>query len=278
MPALGTVRRNAILLAVLLAANLALMSSSTKDPHAATRLESVLIGLGSPFVRASTAAGGAFRATLRGAHGTVFARALNNELREEVRRLSAEAVRLREAERENGRLRQLLEMRAELAPRSIAAAVVTSKLDGQTKMIVVDRGTRHGVVADLPVVAWGGVVGRVIVAAGGHSKVQLVTDANSGVAAVVQRSRVQGIVVGRAGDRLDLLYVPRFSDVLHDDRVVTSGLDGIFPRGFGIGRVSAISEAPDGSQTIHIEPELDYRLLEEVLIVLERPAGEERSG
>jgi rod shape-determining protein MreC len=55
---------------------------------------------------------------------------------------------------------------------------------------------------------------------------------------------------------------------------VTSGLDGIFPRGFGIGRVSAVTESADGSQTIHLEPEIEDRLLEEVLVVLEPPAGD----
>ena len=92
-------------------------------------------------------------------------------------------------------------------------------------------------------------------------------------AAIVQRSRAQGIVVGRGGGSLDLLYVPRFSDVMHGDRVVTSGLDGIFPRGFGVGRVSSISEAADGAQTIHLQPELNYGSLEEVLVVLEPPDG-----
>jgi rod shape-determining protein MreC len=68
-----------------------------------------------------------------------------------------------------------------------------------------------------------------------------------------------------------MLYVPRFSDVLHGDRVVTSGMDGIFPRGFGIGRVSAVHEVPDGSQRIQVEPEVDLRSLEEVLVLLSPP-------
>lgn len=274
MPALNEGRRNAALLVVLLAANLALMSSSTKDPHGATRLESALLGLGSPFVAAAEGAGGGLRALLRGAHGILYAREMNRRLRSQLRELSSEAVRLREAEGENRRLRLLLGMRENLAPRSIAAEVLAAQFDGQTRMIVIDRGTNDGVTADLPVVAWGGAVGRVIVAVRNHAKVQLLSDPNSGVAAVVQRSRVQGIVVGREAG-FDLLYVPRFADVMHGDRAVTSGLDGVFPRGFGIGRVESITESEDGSQTIHLAPEVDYELLEEVLVVLERPAGDE---
>ena len=102
----------------------------------------------------------------------------------------------------------------------------------------------------------------------------MLTDANSGVAGVVQGSRAQGMVVGQGGDVLDLLYVPRFSEVTHGDRVVTSGLEGIFPRGFGIGTVIDVQEKPDGSQTIRLQPEVDYRTMEEVLILLEPVGGE----
>jgi rod shape-determining protein MreC len=141
--------------------------------------------------------------------------------------------------------------------------------------VIVDRGRRDGVRVDLPVVTWGGAVGRVVAASASQAKIRLLNDASSGVAGVVQRSRAQGMVLGGAETALDMVYVPRYSDVMHGDRVVTSGLDGIFPRGFGIGRVNAISEEPDGTQTIHLEPELDYAALEEVLILLDRAAPDD---
>jgi rod shape-determining protein MreC len=165
-------------------------------------------------------------------------------------------------------------MREALAPKSIAASIVTSNLNGKTRMIIVDRGKKDGVQVDLPVVAWGGAVGRVIAVDARQAKVRLITDASSGVAGVVQRSRAQGMVLGGARAALDLLYVPRYADVLHGDRVVTSGLDGIFPRGFGVGRVGSITDKPNGAQTISLEPELDYASLEEVLILLEPHAVE----
>jgi rod shape-determining protein MreC len=277
MAALSTVRKNAILLVALLAANLALMSGSSGESHRATRAERLVHSLSSPFVAVADFAGGGVRSALRGIHGVLLTRSVNRQLRVTLNDLSVEAVRLREAERENRRLRQLLGMREGLALRSIVATVVTLRIDEQTKIVIVDRGEKDGVVPDLPVVAWGGAVGRVIVVGRSNSKVQLLTDANSGVAGVVQRSRAQGIVVGRAASTLDLLYVPRFSDVLHGDRVVTSGLGGIFPRGFGIGRVRSITEAADGSQTIQLDPVVDYRRLEEVLIVLEPPVAGEGS-
>ena len=117
-------------------------------------------------------------------------------------------------------------------------------------------------------------VGRVVEVERGHALVRLLTDPNSGVAGIAQGSRAQGMVVGQGTDVLDLLYVPRFTGVIHGDRVVTSGIDGIFPRGFGVGEVIDIQEKPDGSQTIRLRPELDYRNMEDVMILLEPIGGE----
>jgi rod shape-determining protein MreC len=263
-----------VILVALLAANLLLMAGAVRENEGATALESALGRVSAPVVGIAELVGGGLGGLVRRTEELLTARDRSAELERELRRLSAEAVELREAERENRRLRRLLGMREWLAPRSIAASVVTAKLDGGTHLLIVDRGERHGVRAELPVVAWGGAVGRVLSTDAGRAKVRLLSDVDSGVAGVVQRSRVHGIVEGRA-DRppLELRYVPRYSDVALDDRVVTSGLDGIFPRGFGIGRVSSVVDAPDGSQILHLEPEVDYASLEEVLILLEPVAG-----
>jgi rod shape-determining protein MreC len=78
------------------------------------------------------------------------------------------------------------------------------------------------------------------------------------------------MVHGTGGSTLDLRYVPTYADVMHGDRVVTSGVDRIFPRGLGLGTVAAISRSADGIQTIVLDPALDLASLEEVLVVLER--------
>jgi len=274
MPALSTPRQNLVILIALLALLLFVMSGSAKRSGVSTRLESTVMRVSSPAVMLVDVVAGGLRSAATGAGDLLAAHARNSALEVEVQQLRAELVGHRERGPENQRLRLLLGMREALAPESIASSVVTSNFNGKTRMIVVDRGTKHGVRVDLPVVAWGGAVGRVIAADGGQAKVRLITDASSGVAGVVQRSRAQGMVLGGPRATLDLLYVPRYSDVLHGDRVVTSGLDGIFPRGFGIGRVNSITESPDGAQTIRLEPELDHATLEEVLILLEPNAVE----
>jgi rod shape-determining protein MreC len=268
---MSTARWNAILLVILLLSQLLLMSGSVQGGDGSQRLRSWLTRVSGPVVDASGNAGGAFRDAVGGSQQLFGTRARNRELESEVQRLSTELRRAREAVEENARLRRLLDMREELVPDSLGASVVTASHAGEANLIVIDRGVHDGVRVDQPVVAWGGAVGRVVSVDAGHAVVRLLDDPFSGVAAVVQRSRAQGVVVGRGGKTLDMLYVPRFSDVLHGDRVVTSGMDGIFPRGFGIGRVSAVHEVPDGSQRIQVEPEVDLRSLEEVLVLLSPP-------
>ena len=269
MPALNPPRSNVAILIFLLAFQLFLMSDSARRSGLAPSLERFLMRISSPGVVLADWLAGGLRGSVTAAGDLFAAHARNTALEGEVKQLRSELVRYREAAPENVRLRKLLGMREEVAPRSTAAVVVTANLTGGTRLIVVNRGREDGVEFDMPVIAWGGAVGRVIGVGPGRAKVRLLTDRSSGVAAVVQRSRTQGIVTGQADRALHLLYVPPYADVMHGDRVVTSGLDGIFPRGFGIGRVSSIDARPDGTQTIHLVPEIDYGALEEVLILLE---------
>ncbi len=273
MPLVNHTRRNAVILVILLFVQLAMMSGEANDVHGSTVLEAWTFRVTSPLVALSKWVGGGVRGVVVGTKNMIGAHRRSAELEGEVHRLREEVYRYREAAQENARLRDLLGMRPDLAPSSIAATVVTANLTDETRLIVLDRGTADGVRVDLPVVAWGGAVGRVVAVYDHHTKVRLITDPNSGVAGVVQRSRAQGMVLGRGTRPLDMLYVQRFSDVLPRDRVVTSGLDGIFPRGFGIGRVIAINDNPAGTRTIQLATEISFSDLEEALILLEPVGG-----
>jgi rod shape-determining protein MreC len=107
----------------------------------------------------------------------------------------------------------------------------------------------------------------------------LIADPNGGAAGVVQRSRAQGMVVGRGDGPMAMLYVAAYDDVVAGDRVVTSGKDGVFPRGFTIGKVTAVGKQSGVSKQIYVQPEVDFVSLEEVLVLLDReqtgPALEE---
>jgi rod shape-determining protein MreC len=271
MPEGNPARVNLFLLVVLSLGQLLLMAGSVRRDAGATLLETTLAKAGEPVVALSRGAGRSLDALFGSFRELARARADNARLKLEVERLRSEVNRSREAVAENERLRRLLGMREALAPRSVAATVIARSLTGSTRMIVLDQGRRAGLREDLPVVAWGGAVGRVVLAGEDYAKVRLITDPNSGVAGLVQRTRAEGMVEGRAAGPLEMTYVPKYADVLVGDRVVTSGLDGVFPKGFGIGTVVAVEE-PAGStvKRILLEPEMPFEAVEEVLVLTER--------
>lgn len=260
-------RQNALLLVALLVAQLILMSSSVHQEDGSTSLERNLVRLSQPFLSVGRMASGSVKGVIKGVHDFRVFKSENERLAREVSELRSELNRYRSDALENSRLRRLLGMKDYLAPQSVGATVVMANLSGQERVITVDRGAKEGILVDQPVVAWGGAVGRVVRTTGGYAWVRLLADPNSGVAGIVQRSRVEGMVLGRGESVLEMAYVAGFADVVLGDRVVTSGLDGVFPKGFGIGRVVHVDESSGISKSIQVKSDVDFSALEEVLIL-----------
>jgi len=267
MSSLNPARRNALLLVVLLFSQLLVMSSSVRDAAGSSLLNRITMQVSGPVVGLSHTVGGGASGMLGGFRELRTARDENRRLRAEIADLRFELERHREDAIENERLRLLLLMKEHIAPQSVAARVVTASFSDQEHVIVVDRGSADGVAADQPVIAWGGAVGRVVFVDRGYAKIRLITDPNSGVAGIVQRSRQEGMVLGRGKGLLEMSYVPSFADVELGDRIVTSGIDGVFPKGIGIGEVEA-SEPSGIARAILVEPEVQFPRLEEVLILV----------
>ena len=129
----------------------------------------------------------------------------------------------------------------------------------------------------MAVIAPAGVVGRVAVASGRAAKVQLLIDRNAAAGAIVGRSRAQGVVVGGGDERLSMDYVSEAADIVVGDAVMTSGIDGIYPKGFVIGKVEAVEKNGPAYKRIVVRPAVDFRALEEVLVVL-TPATRQTEG
>jgi rod shape-determining protein MreC len=122
------------------------------------------------------------------------------------------------------------------------------------------------------VIAPSGVVGRIVGdPAGRAARVQLLIDRNAGAGALVERSRAGGVVTGD-GSGLRTEYVSTLADVVSGDLVVTSGLDGIYPKGYVIGQVTTVEQRSGVYKSIGVRPTVDFSALEEVLVVLDRPA------
>ena len=174
-----------------------------------------------------------------------------------------------EIELANTRLRNLLNFEKAPTNRVVAAEVIGKDPSGWFKTVIIDKGKAEGLQKGLPVVLPQGIVGQVIEVSSHYSKVMLVIDRNSAVDALVQRSRAPGIIKGASADQCRFEFVLRKHDVQIGDTVISSGLDGVYPKGLRIGRVSDLSERKsDIFYDITVAPFVDYETLEEVLVIL----------
>jgi len=204
----------------------------------------------------------------------VDARREADELRAKVAALEGQVSRLSELERENQRLGTLLGFRAQLPASAYGARVIARDPGPLATTLTIDRGDRDGVTRGMAVVAPEGVVGRVVEVSHTVSRVALLTDHNSGIDAIVDRSRARGVVQGGSDGDCYMNYLNRDADVKVGDHVLTSGLDGIFPKGMTIGEVVEVGRRHRGLlQSASVTPSAALDRVEEVMLVV--PAAPE---
>lgn len=196
----------------------------------------------------------------------------NERLRQEMSRLQIALQQERALARQSRWLEQLLELRSQAKLATVAARVIAGSASPDFRTLTIDKGTNDGLGPDMAVIAPRGVVGRVITPGARAAKVQLLIDRNAAAGAVVERSRSQGIVEGTGGE-LRLNYVSGTADVKVGDVVVTSGIEGIYPKGFVIGQIESVGSDSGAFGAISIRPAVDFSSLEGVLVVLTPPAA-----
>ena len=193
----------------------------------------------------------------------------NENLKKSLNQFIGKSNQWHEIELANSRLRGLLNFQKAPTNPVVAAEVIGKDPSGWFKTIIIDKGKSDGLHKGLPVVLPIGIVGQVIEAAGHYSKVMLLIDRNSAVDALAQRSRARGIIKGESADQCRFEFVLRKHDVQIGDTVIASGLDGVYPKGLRIGRVSDINQRnSDIFYEITVAPFVDYEKLEEVLVIL----------
>jgi rod shape-determining protein MreC len=175
-------------------------------------------------------------------------------------------------------LEQLLDLRDRSKLDTVAAEIIAGGATPDFRTLTIDKGSRDGIGGDMSVLAPAGVVGRVVVPSARAAKVQLLIDRNAAAGALIERSRAQGVVIGGGDDRLTMEYVSEVADVMVGDIVVTSGIDGIYPKGYVIGRVDAIERSGNSYKKITVRPAVDFTSLEEVLVVLTPTPARETSA
>ena len=197
----------------------------------------------------------------------------NDGLKLEMQRLQIRLQQERAEAQRTDNLRQLLELRERANLDTAAAEVIAGAASPDFRTVTIDKGTSEGLATDMAVISPAGVVGRVILPSRRASKVQLLIDRNAAAGALIERTRVQGVVIGVGDGTLLMQYVPGSSDVKTGDLVVTSGIDGIYPKGFVIGTVDHADRGAGAYHDIIVRPAVDFSRLEEVLIVKTPPAS-----
>ncbi|MBQ7515114.1 MAG: rod shape-determining protein MreC [Schwartzia sp.] len=225
-----------------------------------------------PFQRAASWAGDQVNGVMANVWDIMTVHQQNKQLRNEVEQLRVQNVKAAEYAAENIRLRELLGYKDQATWFDLVIARVIGREPATwTRMIVIDRGTQHGVQKNMAVVTSRGLVGVVHEAGPVSSKVRMILDPRASVGALVQRSRVTGIVEGSPenSNQPRLCNIPRNEDIAAGDILVTSGLGGIYPKGIMIGRVEKLRH--DSTGLLHladVETAVDFQRLEDVAVIV----------
>ncbi len=259
-------RWNLALLAVLLLGQLILLS--THPQARGSTLESLMLGALGPVVHATSEASDA----VAGFFGSFrLARTLREEnvrLRQELESTQQALVRLHGVEEELSRLSLISGYSRPESGRFFVADVVFVDRASWLRTMVLYTGSARPR-RNQPVLTAKGLVGRIVVPAQPYAKVLLLTDRSASVSAMIQRTRRRGMIRGRGEESLLLDNIPHQESVRPGDRVVTAGIDGVFPRGIPIGIVTGVGPGPELFHRVSVRPHVDLALLDQVYVLTE---------
>lgn len=191
-----------------------------------------------------------------------------SELKAENERLTAKVAELSEAQETATRLEKLVGLQSTYDLASTAARIIGSTGDAWTEAVIIDKGSNAGFEVGMPVCSSGGVIGQIIEVSATTSTVRLVSDEQSGISAMVQGSRAQGMLRGQADGTLRLEYVVADAEVSTGDIIITSGIGGSFPKGLPLGTVASIDRAANAVYyTIVVRAVSTAENNEEVLVI-----------
>ena len=193
----------------------------------------------------------------------------NQRLRKEIEALRLEREKTQEVMLENKRLREFLQLRENQENYVATARIISRGMSHWANTLVIDKGTKDGVLKDMSVITPKGLAGKIISSAGSYSTMLSLTDINFSAAVRFQESRTEGIISGTGNRKCILKYIPYNEEVKPGDIIITSGLDSFFPAGIPVGSVSSVDSKGSGGyfQYIEVIPFQDDSKIEEVVIV-----------
>jgi rod shape-determining protein MreC len=251
--------------------HIVLISAQVNSRRGVPILEEVTFGAFAEVQRGSTRLVGGVREGWQNYFALQQIRQDNEDLKRRVAQLEMRLQQERARAEQTRTLQQLLSLSQETPLTTEAADVIGASADAYFRTMSIDKGTSSGLRQDMAVIAPAGIVGRIIMPTARAAKVQLLIDRNAAAAALIERSRAQGVVLGTGTGTLTMSYLPGSADVRVGDRVVTSGIDRIYPKGFVIGQIESLQRGAGEYSGIVIKPAVDFSALEAVLVVTTAP-------
>jgi rod shape-determining protein MreC len=279
MAVLDIRQRTGWLFMAVIVGHIILISAQVNTQRGVPVLEAVTFGAFAEVQRAATSAVSTTQDGWQNYFALQQIRRDNEQLRQEVAQLRIALQQERALAQQSRALQETLGLRDSSELKTMAARVIGSSPDAFFRTMTIDKGTQDGLRQNMAVIAPAGVVGRILMPSGRASKVQLLIDRDAGAGVMIERSRASGVISGsgatddlafRSG-LIDLDYIPNTADVKVGDRVITSGVDGIYPKGFVVGEIQSV-EREAGEFRIKVRPAVDFSSLETVLVVLSAPS------
>jgi rod shape-determining protein MreC len=271
-------RRPTLLFIAVLILLLILMSLSSRTRYLGetrTLFERSVMTIFSPVPKAVNAVGQSTADLYHGYFDMRHAVAENVGLKKQVVNLTTENLKLRQSEGDLRRLRSLLGYSDQFTMPTTMAQAIMLDTSGRFKSMIIDRGSSAGIAVNDTVVNANGLIGRVVLTSKDMAKVQLITDGNCAVGALVERTRRQGVLRGDGAVAAQMYDVPALADVQVGDQVQTAGIDGVFPKGIPVGTVAKADRGPDLFKTISVRPAVDFGSIEGVIVLHTRKIPDE---
>jgi len=261
-------RRTAYFFLAVVVGHVILISMQVTTKRGVPMLEEAVFGVFSEVQRVANAVTTGVRTSWQNYFALQQVQEQNERLKQQISALQIRLQQERSLAQQSQSLQKLLELKTATELSTTAANVIAGGASPEFRTITIDKGTSEGIRADMAVISPSGIVGRVIQPSPRAAKVQLLIDRNAAAGALVERTRAQGVVTGTGGDELRMDYVSGSSEVKAGDMVVTSGIDGIYPKGFVIGQIQSVKRGAGQYSSIVIRPAVDFSTLEAVLIVV----------
>ncbi|MCJ7819402.1 MAG: rod shape-determining protein MreC [Syntrophales bacterium] len=260
--------RTPLLLILTLLLVFTVLSLSLKSSPALRKVQGLVVSMTAPGLEGLEYVGRSAKQLWMGYFYLIGVRRQNAELQRQLEEYKQREVNFQEAEQALTRLETLLDLKRQVALPVIGARVIAYDPTLWSRAAIINQGKAQGVKEGLPVLAPQGIVGRIVGIYPEYSKVMLIVDRKSSADAMVQRTRIRGMLKGKGGNRCSLEFVPKSADVQVGDLVLASGLVGLYPKGLVFGKVTAANKKNPGVfQEIEVSPNVDLSTLEEVLVV-----------